>query len=152
VTKPGLIWSVMAFDADILEWDLPNVLPPTGGRQRHHVKEVGRAGVDSWSLTMLLRLSPEELAAARARGQDRRPYTHLVTSAKGAPSTQPRDASRLWIDFSALDAQGMWPSSRHLASSRASLGMFEKMDAFLLDQHPEVDSMLLSVVAGVAEA
>jgi hypothetical protein len=46
----------------------------------------------------------------------------------------------------------MWPSSRHLASSRASLGMFEKMNAFLLDQHPEVDSMLLSVVAGVAEA
>ncbi|PWN45424.1 hypothetical protein IE81DRAFT_320179 [Ceraceosorus guamensis] len=153
VKKPGLIWSVIAFHADVLEWDLPGVSPPAGGRQRHHIKEVGRYGVESWTIRLLLRLDEDARAAAAIRGPDRAPYSASVRvdSATAAEDQVYRNPSRLWIDYSALDAEGMWPNSRHLVESRPSLKTFEKMDRYLAKSHPEVDAMLLSVVAGVAQ-
>lgn len=49
---PGLIWTVMSFDADIVSWDLPM---PDSGPQRHHIKQVATHGNHAHSLTLTLR-------------------------------------------------------------------------------------------------
>ena len=153
IDHPGLIWSVVAFDADILEWDLPT--PPPRGYQRHHIKEVSRYGTDRWTIRMLLKLDDAALARARARGQQKASYGELIRvdpSAAGADATASdrRDPSRLWIDFSGLDEKGRWPAGKERGFGQANIATFAKMDAMLLETHPEVDSMLLSIVAGVA--
>ncbi|CAA22540.1 ER metallopeptidase Erm1 [Schizosaccharomyces pombe] len=49
VEHPGLIWTVVSFDADVLSWSLPEV-PSTV--RRHHVREVSAYGLDSYSFNM----------------------------------------------------------------------------------------------------
>ncbi|KAL1744532.1 hypothetical protein HDZ31DRAFT_82588 [Schizophyllum fasciatum] len=50
---PGLIWSVIAFDADVLSWSLDN--DPPKGRSRHHIKEASFHGVDRWEVELVIR-------------------------------------------------------------------------------------------------
>uniref|UniRef100_D8PVI5 Peptide hydrolase n=1 Tax=Schizophyllum commune (strain H4-8 / FGSC 9210) TaxID=578458 RepID=D8PVI5_SCHCM len=50
---PGLIWSVIAFDAEVLSWDLDN--DPPAGRTRHHIKEASFHGVDKWEVELVVR-------------------------------------------------------------------------------------------------
>ncbi|KAL1706111.1 hypothetical protein EV121DRAFT_202026 [Schizophyllum commune] len=50
---PGLIWSVIAFDAEVLSWDLDN--DPPAGRTRHHIKEASFHGVDRWEVELVVR-------------------------------------------------------------------------------------------------
>lgn len=53
-SHPGLIWTVLSFDADIKAWDLPM---PNPGFQRHHIKQVsahGSSAHDTISMTMVL--------------------------------------------------------------------------------------------------
>ncbi len=150
IDHPGLIWSVVAFDADILEWDLPS--KPPSGYQRHHIKEVSRYGTSRWTIHLLLKLDEAGLAAARARGRDAQPFGDVIRVGPGEDNTATahRDPSRLWIDFSGLDEQGMWPAKKATGSKQANMQNFARMDAALQEQHPEVDAMLLSIVAGVA--
>ncbi|KDN48197.1 hypothetical protein K437DRAFT_255620 [Tilletiaria anomala UBC 951] len=149
IDHPGLIWSVVAFDADILEWDLPS--DPPKGRQRHHIKEVSRHGTSQWTIKLLLRMDDAALEAARKRGNDKSAFGKVIKVAPGhgdQAASAERDPSRLWIDFSGLDERGMFPSNRDRQS--ANIANFARMDAALQEHHPEVDAMLLTVVAGVA--
>lgn len=133
----------MAFDAEILEWDLGSI-PVPEGHKRHVIKEVGRAGVDSWTLTMLLRLDADALQAARTRGADKGTHTELLKLApgQGVPDAQ-RDPSRLVVSFSGLDAE--------VAARRNLTPALSTMDGYLLSERPDVDAMLLSVIAGVSQ-
>ncbi|CAO1626338.1 unnamed protein product [Parajaminaea phylloscopi] len=167
INHPEIIWSVLAFDAEILEWDLP-VDPPQGFR-RHHVKEVSRYGTDEWSLRLLLKLPETQLEAARAGAKDatgkvsNADFSHLIRVNGSDPSdtVAARFASvgspwRLKIDFSGLWAEGMYPMAEKskdvgVLNSRA-VSTFRRMDDWLRKEHPEVDAMLLSVIAGAAIA
>ena len=151
IDHPGIIWSVIAFDADVLEWNLPS--EPPRGKQRHHIKEVSRYGLTKWSVDLVLKLDDEALAAAKKRKVGAR-FGELVSTANGkeAEAEQLRDPSRLWIDTSGLVSDEMFPQHREEARGRPSMENFVKMDAFLADKHPEVDAMMLSVIAGVVVA
>ena len=151
IDHPGLIWSVVAFDAEVIEWDLPSV--PPAGRQRHHIKEVSRYGMSQWTINLLVKLDDSALGSAKARGQDSSSYGELVTVTPGQgdqTASAERDPSRLWIDYSGLLEQGLYPQKKVSGAGQASIQNFERMDAALQKDHPEVDAMLLSMVAGVA--
>lgn len=171
IEHPGLIWSVVAFDADLVAWDV-GPTPPPSGFQRHHIKEVSRFGIEAWDINLLVRLSPDALTAAQKRGAGGKPYSHLIVlpqggnqgsaaeGGNGKPGEQDAkqltdlDPSRLRIDFTALDEAGMYPqkASHHQAGAHAHVDTFASLDKFLLESHPEVDAMLLPTVAGVALA
>lgn len=166
IDHPRIIWSVLAFDAEILAWDLP-VAPPEGYR-RHHIKEVSRFGQDRWSVALSLKLRPEELEAARIRAGskgEKSGWTAMpdheevvrvdpLNAADTVSSHHLRDVSRLRIDYSGLWGEAMYPQAEKSTDAEVleSKGVetFRKMDAWLQKEHPEVDAMLLNVVAGVA--
>lgn len=180
ISHPQIIWSVLAFDAEILEWDLP-VPPPTGGFQRHHIKEVSRFGQDEWSVRLLLRLQPDELAATAAAAPDGEQNQGVVSRPDFGKLLQvdPSNASdnvasrflslkqtegesgagagsphRLLVDYSGLWGEAMYPSVERASTDQEvlqSVGVrrFREMDRWLLRDRPEVDAMLLNVVAGV---
>ncbi|KDE09627.1 hypothetical protein MVLG_00034 [Microbotryum lychnidis-dioicae p1A1 Lamole] len=137
---PGLIWPVIAFDADVVSWDLPE--SPARGVIRHHVKSVAGYGVTRFVLSLVVYLDEETFGAVmreqqRAKGQ------------RGDASRSDAIKAKLRIDYSALDSKGMYPSSIRHAGLKQKPGMrfFETFE----QQLPEyVDAMLLSAVAGVA--
>ncbi|WBW73084.1 ER metallopeptidase Erm1 [Schizosaccharomyces osmophilus] len=49
VDYPGLIWTVLSFDADLISWSLPEL--PKYVR-RHHIREVSAYGINSYSFNM----------------------------------------------------------------------------------------------------
>ncbi|SCV68329.1 BQ2448_450 [Microbotryum intermedium] len=137
---PGLIWPVIAFDADVISWDLPE--PPERGLIRHHVKSVAGYGVTRFRLSLVIYLDEESFGAVM-REQQRAKGQRADTSASDAAK------AKLRIDYSALDSKGMYPASIRHAGLKEKAGMrfFEAFER----QLPEyVDAMLLSAVAGVA--
>jgi len=82
ITHPGLIWTVIAFDAYVLQWTLDDA--PPNEYMRHHIKEASFFGVDRWSVDLVLEgtaplmisfigideegMWPGKKAAAEARG------------------------------------------------------------------------------------
>ncbi|MCO5565485.1 hypothetical protein L7F22_019158 [Adiantum nelumboides] len=147
IRRPNLIWSVIALDADIIEWDLTS--PPPPGMQRHHIKEVARHGIDEWSVTMTIRLPSDAQQQKKSKTSS---VANPIRLSQGVPE---RDPTKLWIDYSGLIAEAMWPQAKKLEGSRRqkypSIDVLERLDEVLLEKHPEVDSMLLSVVAAVAQ-
>ncbi|KAK4057683.1 hypothetical protein OIO90_001331 [Microbotryomycetes sp. JL221] len=137
---PGIIWPVVAFNGDVISWDLPK--PPARGHIRHHVKSVAAYGVDLFKLSVVFELTAEEFdAAIRENQRDK--------NQRGDVNARDRQLGRIKVDFSGLDATGMYPASSWHAESSTKPGMrfFEQFEKRLPD---EVDSMLLSAVAGVA--
>ncbi|KAF7370093.1 Peptide hydrolase [Mycena sanguinolenta] len=57
VNHPGLIWTVIAFDAHVLKWNLDN--NPPAEHARHHVKEASFYKTDTWTLDLVVKL-PED--------------------------------------------------------------------------------------------
>ncbi|KAJ7768520.1 hypothetical protein B0H16DRAFT_1520063 [Mycena metata] len=57
VHHPGLIWTVIAFDAHVLEWNLDNNPPPE--HARHWVKEASFYKSDTWTLDLVVQV-PED--------------------------------------------------------------------------------------------
>ncbi|KAJ7639617.1 hypothetical protein DFH06DRAFT_1217545 [Mycena polygramma] len=57
IDHPGLIWTVIAFDAHVLKWNLDNN-PPTE-YARHHVKEASFYKADRWTIDLVVKL-PED--------------------------------------------------------------------------------------------
>ncbi|KIY68442.1 hypothetical protein CYLTODRAFT_453504 [Cylindrobasidium torrendii FP15055 ss-10] len=53
IQHPGLIWTVIAFDAHVLSWNLDGN-PPTE-HARHHIKEASFYGKDVWSFEMTVK-------------------------------------------------------------------------------------------------
>lgn len=191
IYHPDIIWSVIAFDAEILEWDLPST-PPKGHR-RHHIKEVSRYGSDTWSVKLTLRIQESEVddfiqrrvVESESAGQKERPpqdattwdrvksrltghahdetaFSHLISTREGETTVAEEYASsasyrsRLLIDYSGIWGAAMFPQSDKAtdASVVNSPGVrrFRDMDRWLERYWPEVDAMLLNVVAGVAVA
>ncbi|KAJ7736555.1 hypothetical protein DFH07DRAFT_905762 [Mycena maculata] len=56
VRHPGLIWTVIAFDAHVLAWNLDDN-PPTE-YARHHVKEASFYKADMWTMDLVVKLPP----------------------------------------------------------------------------------------------
>ncbi|EST09337.1 Peptidase M28 [Kalmanozyma brasiliensis GHG001] len=153
MTHPGVIWSVVAFDAEILSWNLPSA--PPAGYQRHHLKSVARHGIYTWSVDLTLRLTPEALTAAKARSGGITSLFAKSSSGKLIKSSGQveRDPSRLWIDASGLVADEMYPQHKqNRGAERPAMETFIKMDELMQKTHPEIDVMMLTVVAGVFEA
>jgi hypothetical protein len=151
--RKNIIWSVMAFDAEILEWDLS--IPPPVGYQRHHLKEVSRYGQDNWSVNMLIKLPKEanrSSSSSTPSSKTKGKGLSMILESQGIPE---RDPTKLWIDYSGLIADGMWPQASRLSaqeqSQYPSLTILSQLDQLLKTTHPEVDSMLLSVLAAVAQ-
>lgn len=138
IDHPGLIWTVIAFDADIIAWDLPEL--PQRGLRRHHVKEVSSYGVDQWKLQVEVQLDDAQFEAAQRRSQRRK--------GQRGPDGEERDAqlAGLTVDFSGLDREGMWPAhQKGYNGGKPGMDFMKQLDAVLPDW---VDSMLLSAVSG----
>ncbi|KAG6889796.1 hypothetical protein C0992_004061 [Termitomyces sp. T32_za158] len=54
VNHPGLIWTVVAFDAHVLQWNLDG--NPPSEYVRHRVKEASFYGKDTWTIDLVLKL------------------------------------------------------------------------------------------------
>lgn len=65
VDHPGVIWTVIAFDAHVLSWSLDN--NPVSYYARHHVKEASFYGVDRWTLDLVV----------NATAPDEKPLLHI---------------------------------------------------------------------------
>jgi len=148
---PGVIWPVIAFEADVISWDLPQ--PPERGLIRHHVKSVASYGITRFPLSITIQLDSASFAAAQRQDQRRKSQRTDVSSEDEALGS-------LKIDYSGLDPLGMFPASlvaddeeEQLLRDRAMEGkmglrFFKELDR-RLEKEP-VDSMLLSAVAGMA--
>ncbi|KAF6747109.1 hypothetical protein DFP72DRAFT_614406 [Ephemerocybe angulata] len=53
IDHPGLIWTVIAFDAHVLNWDLDD--NPPDEYARHHIKEASFYGTDSYTLELTIK-------------------------------------------------------------------------------------------------
>ncbi|KAG5638589.1 hypothetical protein H0H81_011675 [Sphagnurus paluster] len=62
VTHPGLIWTVVAFDAHVLKWNLDD--NPPDEFARHRVKEASFYGQDTWSIDLVIKVQPGENGGA----------------------------------------------------------------------------------------
>ncbi len=144
LSHPSIMWPVMAFDADVVSWDL--AVPAVRGKQRHHVKSVAGFGVDAFSLKLVIKLDDNEFAAAQRNSQRR----------KGQRSDEGKEEDErvggLKVDYSGLDRTGMWPASeRHYdpkVERKPGMDFFQAFEERLPDY---VDAMLLSAVGELTE-
>ncbi|GAA5858742.1 hypothetical protein JCM8547_004967 [Rhodosporidiobolus lusitaniae] len=149
----GIIWPVVAFNADVVAWDLPQP-PERGAHVRHHIKSVASYGVTRFPFSFTVQCTPEEFAAALREDQRRK-------GQRADASPEDEALARIKIDYSGLDVHGMHPASvrsddpeEHEVRERArreKVGMrfFEEFSERLKKE--PVDAMLLSAVAGVAD-
>ncbi|KAF8576245.1 hypothetical protein K439DRAFT_1640647 [Ramaria rubella] len=57
IDHPGIIWTVIAFDAHVLKWSLDD--NPPDQLARHHIKEASFYGVNTWTIDLLIKLPAE---------------------------------------------------------------------------------------------
>lgn len=146
LVHPRLAWSTLSFDADVLDWDFP--APPPQGMRRHHLKDVSRLGADEFTMRIVVRMTPDELAAYRS---EKHAPKDTLRRAPPAHDATPTSAWRLAVHYSGLDAGGMYPHHKSSGMDRLSMQDFVKLDTMLLEKYPEVDTMLMTVIAGVGE-
>jgi len=58
IDHPGVIWTVIAFDAHVLKWSLDDNPPPQ--LARHHIKEASFYGVNTWTFDLVIKLPDED--------------------------------------------------------------------------------------------
>jgi len=123
VDHPGLIWTVVAFDAHVLSWSLDDF--PTPHQTRHHVKEASFYGVDTWTLDLVIQLPLNSTS-----------------------STGSFDDRGLVVNFIGIEERGMWPGKKAEREGPA-MDLFEKIDKWLFDEMSDsVDAMFLGCVGG----
>ncbi|KEI41749.1 uncharacterized protein L969DRAFT_15765 [Mixia osmundae IAM 14324] len=137
IDHPGIIWSVIAFDGDVVAWDLPS--PAERGHVRHHVKEASSYGNDKWTLDLTLQLDQPAFEAAQRQSQ-------RLKGQRGDVSEADEALASLRIDFSGLDEQGMHPATSQNSAEKPGVAFFHQLDAAL---PANVDAMLLTAVGGV---
>jgi hypothetical protein len=123
IDHPGLIWTVIAFDAHVLAWSLDD--NPPNEFARHHVKEASFYGVDTYSLDVTIRLTPQN------------------------------PGGRLPVNFVGLQEKGVWPAKKNEFKAEGGAGaameMFEKLDGWLEEKTGgKVDALLLGCIGGIA--
>ncbi|KAJ7202713.1 hypothetical protein B0H12DRAFT_1206341 [Mycena haematopus] len=75
VNHPGLIWTVIAFDAHVLKWNLDNN-PPTE-YARHYVKEASFYKADAWTLDLVKAMWPAKKAVKAEGGPAMKLFENL---------------------------------------------------------------------------
>ncbi|KAJ3987857.1 hypothetical protein F5890DRAFT_661352 [Lentinula detonsa] len=134
IWHPGLIWTVIAFDAHVLKWNLDD--EPPNEYTRHHVKEASYYGSDTWSIDLVIKI-PSPLSS---------PDTIQHAS----------EAGRITVNFIGLEEEGMWPGKKAILEGKSAkepglaLKLFSDLDAWITkDTGGKVDALLLGCVAGV---
>lgn len=125
IQHPGIIWTVIAFDADVLRWDLPE--PAERGTIRHHVKEASGYNVSIWHLSMELKLSDEQFQAALRQSQRRKGQRKRDAEAEEIDHA----LGGLRIDFSGLDVSRMW--HHKVNEDRKGMEFVESLDKAMPD-------------------
>ena len=138
INHPGIIWTVIAFEGDVREWDMSH--QPPRGRRLHRIKEVSAYGQDRWQLRLVLQLDEAQFGAAQRINQRRKGQRPDDTVGEG------RDAelAGLRVQFSGLEEAGHW---RRDGPATPARDFTKRFDAALPGY---VDAMLLTAVAGVA--
>ncbi|KIK67879.1 hypothetical protein GYMLUDRAFT_36677 [Collybiopsis luxurians FD-317 M1] len=134
IWHPGLIWTVIAFDAHVLSWSLDS--NPPDEYTRHHVKEASYYGTDTWEVDMVVKLQHPS-----------------------AISTNESATGSILVNFIGLEEEGMWPGKKMLLedrnvndSSLASLRFLSELDAWVEEEtEGRVDPLLLGCIAGVQQ-
>ncbi|KAH0836908.1 hypothetical protein J3R83DRAFT_8723 [Lanmaoa asiatica] len=125
IDHPGIIWTVIAFDAYVLEWTLDN--NPPNEFARHHIKEASFYGTDTWTVSMTIKYSPVE-------------DEESATSDVGAA---------LEIDFIGIQEKRMWPGKKAESDGSQAMKLFKIFDAWIEEKTGgSVDAMLLGCVRG----
>ncbi|KAA1066931.1 hypothetical protein PGTUg99_015865 [Puccinia graminis f. sp. tritici] len=107
IDHPGIIWTVIAFTADVVEWDLPS--RPLRGKRRHHIKEASGFGIDRWTLNVTIALDEAEFQSAMENEQ-------ILKGQRAPISVHDKQAQafarsgKLKIEFSGIDQLGLYPA------------------------------------------
>ncbi|WFD32583.1 hypothetical protein MSPP1_003631 [Malassezia sp. CBS 17886] len=150
LSRPGIAWSTLSFDADVLDWSFSEA--PPSGPQRHYLKDVSRLDAGLWKLRIQVRLSPEQVDAWKSAKKTKPLKDTLLRSPPvHAARPAPKPTWRFPVHYSGLDAFGMFPHHKDTSMDKLSMQQLGALDAVLLEKYPEVDAMLVSVIAGVAE-
>ncbi|KAJ7289288.1 hypothetical protein C8J57DRAFT_1277230 [Mycena rebaudengoi] len=119
VYHPGLIWTVIAFDAHVLKWNLDN--NPPDEHARHHVKEASFYKEDTWTLELVVKLPNSTDGGAGI------PFSFVGLQEKA-----------IWPGKKAVKAQG-----------GPAMKMFEDLDNWLdVKTGGTVDATLMGCIAG----
>lgn len=145
IVPSSLFSLVITFNAHVLAWSLDN--NPPDEHARHHIKEASFYGVDSYSIDLKLKISPEDAIS-----------------------------DGLLINFVGLEESGMYPAKKKLLTGLSgenaedsqytlrgvksqkkvgkedgyALRFFEELDDWLTEKtEGTVDALLLGCVAGV---
>ncbi|KAF8806834.1 hypothetical protein BYT27DRAFT_7167035 [Phlegmacium glaucopus] len=121
VSHPELIWTVIAFDAHVLNWTLDG--NPPDEHARHHIREASFYGSDTYSFNMIVKLPP--------------------------PSTSGSDG--ILVNYIGLQEKAIWPAKKSVkAEGGLSMILFEELDTWLESKTGgTVDALLIGCVAGV---
>ncbi|KAG2143750.1 uncharacterized protein EDB93DRAFT_1088015 [Suillus bovinus] len=124
IDHPGIMWTVIAFDAHVLEWTLDNSPPEEFAR--HHIKEASFYGTDVWTVDMTIKWPPP-------------------------PNAHPRssDVDGLRVDFIGIQEKRMWPAKKAEADGHQVMRLFKEFDAWLDEKTGgSVDALLMGCVSG----
>ncbi|KAJ7056182.1 hypothetical protein C8F01DRAFT_1029694 [Mycena amicta] len=135
VRHPGLIWTVVAFDAHVLEWNLDG--NPPDELTRHHVKEASFYGAEQWTLDLVVKLPPDGNGAILFN------FIGLQESAMW-PGKKAAfyETGPLYAPEPGEVVQSM--------AQKPAMKLFERLDAWLEETTGgTVDATLLGCVAGV---
>jgi hypothetical protein len=139
VKHSRLIWSVISFQADIVNWDFET--NPSRGVQRHVIKSLSGYGLEEWSLSLSIQLTKEEFEAAQRQSQ-------RAKGQRGDTSEEDERLGMLEIHFSAIDRERMWPASQSEDKTHMGLSILKKLDESTPEQ---IDHSLFCVVGGVVK-
>ncbi|KAF8736403.1 peptidase M28 family, partial [Rhizoctonia solani] len=114
ISHPGLIWTVIAFDAWVVSWSLDS--PPPYGEARHHIKEASYYGTNEWSIKLEIKVP------GLGAGQ----FTH----------------EPLKINFVGIEEKAMWPGKKNDRAGPA-MEVFERMDRWFEEKRGGVDDVML---------
>lgn len=123
IDHPGIMWTVIAFDAHVLEWTLDNSPPEEFAR--HHIKEASFYGTDVWTVDMTIKWPPP-------------PNAHPRSSVDG-----------LRVNFIGIQEKRMWPAKKAEADGSQAMRLFKEFDAWLDERTGgSIDALLMGCVSG----
>ncbi|KAF9224242.1 hypothetical protein BS17DRAFT_795711 [Gyrodon lividus] len=129
IDHPGIIWTVIAFDAHVLEWTLDD--SPPDEFARHHIKEASFYGTDTWTVSMSIKHPVAPPSGRRGKDQG----TDL--------------GSGLKINFIGIQEKRMWPGKKAESDGSQAMKLFEEFDEWIGGKTGgTVDAMLLGCVRG----
>ncbi|KAF9264544.1 hypothetical protein L218DRAFT_958254 [Marasmius fiardii PR-910] len=120
VDHPGLIWTVIAFDAHVLKWNLDD--NPPDEYTRHRVREASFYGSNTWSIDLVVKVEPGSMGS-------------ILVNFIGL------EEQGMWPGKKAVMSQG---------NPGLALRLFEKLDLWMEKRmNGKADTLLLGCVAGI---